>query len=124
MSVENRKFISLQAKPSPPPIKPFSDEWFVLKFLEGWTADDLRLAIEKDMDLEELILKHPEEAKPIRLIAEGYDPSGWSLGDILYWFSVRRPDLYKVIVESERGVEWVKKHWMKRMKIKETLSNI
>jgi len=122
--VENRKFISLQAKPSLPPIKPFSDEWFVLKFLEGWTADDLRLAIEKDMDLEELILKHPEEAKPIKLMSEGHDPSGWSLGDILYWFSVRRPDLYKVIVESERGVEWVKKHWMKRMKIKETLSNI
>ena len=124
MNRNKQKFKSLQAKPKLGPVKLFSDEWFILNFLEGWTADDLRLAIEKNVDLEKLILEHPREAKPIRLIAEGYDPSEWTLGDVLYWFSARRPDLYRVIVESERGVEWVRKHWMKRMKIKRILSSI
>ena len=65
-----------------------------------------------------------DRSKPIKIISENYDPSEWTLGDILYWFSVRRPDLYKAIVQSERGIEWLKKHWSKRMKIKKTLSNI
>jgi len=119
-----QKFKSLQAKLNLKPVKPFSDEWFILNFLEGWTADDIKLAIEKDVDLEELILNHPKESKPIKILSENYDPSEWTLGDILYWFSVRRPDLYKAIVQSERGIEWLKKHWSKRMKIKKTLSNI
>ncbi len=124
MRSRKERFNLLKAKRSLPPVKPLSDEWFVLKFLEGWTADDIRLAIEKDVDLEELILEHPEEARPLRLTSMGHDPSGWTLGDVLYWFSVRRPDLYTAIVESERGVEWVRRHWMKRMRIRRILSSI
>jgi len=118
------RFKSLNRKPRLPPVKPLSDEWFLLQFLKDWTANDIRLAIEKDVDLEELILEHPREAKSLKLMAESHDPSAWTLGDILYWFSVRRPDLYRAIVETEKGLEWLRNHWMKRMKIKRILSNI
>jgi len=62
------------------------------------------------VDLAELMLKHPREAEPLKSIAEKYDPLSVTVGDILYWFSIRRPDLYKAIVEDRKGVEWIVKN--------------
>ena len=111
------KFLPSRKRKPLKPVKSLSDEWFILQFLRNWTADDIRLAIRKNVDLAELMLKHPKEAEPIRKIAEKYDPSSVTVGDILYWFSVRRPDLYKAIVEDRRGIEWVAKNAAKLKKI-------
>jgi len=107
LELKRNKLVNSNSKLNLPPVKPLSDEWFVLQFLKNWTADDIRLAIKKNVDLAELMLKHPREAEPLKKIAEKHDPSSVTVGDILYWFSIRRPDLYKAIVEDRRGIEWV-----------------
>lgn len=91
---------------------PLSDEWFVLRFLKDWTADDVRTAIRKDVDLAQLMLRHPRESGFLRKIAGRHNPSSVTVGDVLYWLSVRRPDLYRAVVEAEggRGVEWIAKN--------------
>lgn len=94
-----------------------SDEWFILQFLKNWTANDIRLAIRKNVDLAELMLKHPREVEPLKKIAEKHDPSSVTVGDILYWFSIRRPDLYKAIVADRKGVEWIAKNVSELKKI-------
>ena len=104
-------------------VKTFTDEWFLLKFLQDWTGDDINLAIDRDIDLQELIVGHPDEASPIATISRGYDPEGWSIKEVLGWFKDRRPDMYETIIENVKGVNWVKKHWVKRMGIKKTLSS-
>lgn len=74
------------------------------------------------MDLEELILGHRAEASPISAMASRYDPEPWSVDDILFWFSVRRPDLHVAFVEDKKGAEWIRKHWKRRMGIKSALT--
>lgn len=116
--VNHQKF--LNKKLVLPQVKSLSDEWAVLQFLKDWRASDIELAVRKDVDLEELILGYPNESKPIGLIAFGYDPSPWTIKEILYWFSIRRPDLYPVLATKD-GHKWIDKHWRKRMRIKKTL---
>lgn len=94
-----------------------------MKFLSEWTADDIRLAIKKDVDLEKIIIRNRDKAKPLGSFVDLFNPE-WKLGDLLYWFSMRRPDLYKALVESEEGIRWLSKNWKKRMRIKKILSNI
>lgn len=93
-------------------VKPLSEEWFILKFLKRWIADDIRIAIKKDVDLAELFLNNPLESAPFRAMANRNKDlvSSGNVGDVLYWFSVRRPDLYNVIVESEDGINWLTKN--------------
>jgi len=109
--------VNSNSKLALPPVRILSDEWFVLQFLKNWTADDIRLAIKKNVDLAELMLKHPREAEPLKKIAEKYDSSSVTVGDILYWFSVRRPDLYKAITESERAIRWIQKNFSSLRKV-------
>jgi len=96
-------------------VKPFSDEWFLLQFLKNWTPDDIRLAIRKNIDLAELMLKHPEKSRPFMNLACKHREAASEVtaGDILVWFSIRRPDLYKAIVEDEAGIKWVIKNTSK-----------
>jgi len=70
-----------------------------------------------------LILKHPDKAKPLGSFTDLFNPE-WTVGDILYWFSIRRPDLYKALVESEESIKWLTNHWKKRRRIKKILSTI
>lgn len=113
--MDSRNPLSLLRQGRLPPVKPFSDEWFLLQFLKNWTPDDIRLAIRKNIDLAELMLKHPEKSRPFMNLACKHREAASEVtaGDILVWFSIRRPDLYKAIVEDEAGIKWVIKNTSK-----------
>jgi len=80
---------------SQPRVEPLTLEWAALKFLEPWTADDLRLAVEKDVRvdlapfwpfLEDAVVQH-----------------------LVGWFKAYRPDLASVL-ETEEGRAWLKRN--------------
>lgn len=99
-----------------PLVKTFSDEWAILRFLKRWTPEDMRRAIDGDVDLAELM---PGNWAKVRLIsgivernreaAQGY----LSPENVLYWFSVRRPDLYFEIIRNPAGRLWLTNNFIK-----------
>jgi len=101
-------------------VKPLTAEWLALQFLKYWTVEDIQIAIEKKIDLQELIVDNPDEAIPLSGSARLFDLS-WTVGDILFWFSQRRPDLYNALA-TEEGIQWIINHHLQRDKIKETLT--
>ena len=88
-------------------MKTLSDEWFILQFLKRWTPEHIRRAVEEDVDLAELAMKHRVVSTPLLKLASKYNHTSVSVGDVLYWLSLRRPDLYSALVADEKGVEWL-----------------
>jgi len=117
--VSRLKLLPQGKKPAHRKVRFLSEEWFFLKFLERWTADDIRKAIASNIDLAELIEKYPLHAKPFKIIAKRHKDKHElvNTGSVLYWFSIHRPDIYKAIVESEKGVEWIARNIEKLKKI-------
>ena len=93
-----------------PKITSFSDEWAILRLLKRWTPDDIKRAIDEDVDLADLLLQHWAGTGLVRMIAQR---NRGRVGDylypenILYWFSIRRPDLHSEIVKNPRGKSWL-----------------
>jgi hypothetical protein len=80
---------------SPPKVEPLTPEWAALKFLEPWTADDLRLAIEKDVRV---------DLAPFWPFVEDT-----VVQYLVGWFKTYRPDLASVL-ETEEGRAWLKRN--------------
>lgn len=107
----------IQAKPALtsdqqlPPLKQFSDEWFITKWLEDWTGNDVRLAIDRQINLVDLILDNPEESSKIvnmvKGIARKYDSNMATVTNILTWFGERRSDIYQALTERKEGIIWL-----------------
>lgn len=94
-----------------PPLKQFSDEWFITKWLEDWTGNDVRLAIDKHINLVDLILDNPEDSSQIVNMVKGmarkYDSTMATVTNILTWFGERRPDIYQALTERKEGIIWL-----------------
>jgi len=78
---------------APPPLKAYSPEWFLDKYLAAWTSEDIHTAIKKNFkwDLSnwrDAIIDHV---------------TGWFLD----WAKTHRPDLYGSLSSTE-GREWLK----------------
>lgn len=78
----------------------YTPEWFLLKYLDPWAAEDMQLAIRKDFH--------------------------WDLGDwgnsvvsyvtdqVLNWIKTYRIDLYNVLCTTE-GKAWLRRNILKMM---------
>jgi hypothetical protein len=78
----------------PPQIKPLTPEWAAKNFFADWTAEDLRLAIKKDVDIDLTLF---------------LDYVANEVGEALQkWFTEKlgRPDLGEVF-KSEEARKWV-----------------
>lgn len=87
----NSKWIPLEA---PPQIKPLTPEWAAKNFFADWSAEDLRLAIKKDVDIDLTLF---------------LDYVANEVGEALQkWFTEKlgRPDLGEVF-KSEEARKWV-----------------
>ncbi len=105
-----------QKRSSLPLVKTFSDEWAILQFLKRWTPQDIRKAIDGDVDLAALMLGNWTQAKIVSTLAKRNSKNidGYlSAGNVLYWFSVRRPDLYQEITRDARGPEYINRNFDK-----------
>jgi len=100
--------IPVTQTPSLPPLQPFSDEWFIVRFLEPWTAEDIRYAIDNNINLWDLVTENPEASKGLLDIASKYDASEVGVKDIQFWFMVRLPHLYRALVERQEGILWLR----------------
>jgi hypothetical protein len=81
------------ASPIQPKVRPFSPEWFALKYLKNWTPEDVELAIKKGIQLDlGPLWSHIEDA---------------IFQELLGWFRLRRPDIAAVL-ETPEGERWVK----------------
>lgn len=99
-----------------PKITAFSDEWAILKLLKRWTPQDIKRAIDEDVDLADLLLRHWAGTGFLRTIARRNSyavENVLSPDTILYWFSCRRPDLHAEIVGNPRGVPWLIRNFAK-----------
>lgn len=96
------------------PVIPFSDEWFIIKFMEVWSVEHLEQAIRQDVDLWELVSGNPQGANHLVSIASNYDSSSVKLNHILMWFSIREEvrHLYPVLITPE-GMRWLTKNMLK-----------
>jgi len=101
-------------------VEPLSAEWTLLQFLKDWRAEDIDLAVRNGVDLRKLIVENPDEARKIGGLASLFNPE-WTVVDILYWFAVRRPDLYERLARED-GIEWIKSQWTHRESIKQDLT--
>ena len=102
------------------PVESLSAEWILLQFLKDWRAEDIDLAVKNGVDLRKLIVENPDEAQKIGGLAQLFNPE-WTVVDILYWFAVRRPDLYERLARED-GIEWIKSQWSHREGIKQDLT--
>lgn len=103
-----------------PRVESLSSEWMLLQFLKDWRAEDIDLAVKNGVDLRKLIVENPDEAQKIGGLAQLFNPE-WTVVDILYWFAVRRPDLYERLAKED-GVIWVQNQWKRRENIKQDLT--
>lgn len=78
---------------TPTQVQPLTPEWMALQFLSDWTAQDIELAIKKNLEI---------DLGPFWSYVEGI-----VIKEVLNWFSIHRPDLHKVLA-TERGIEWLK----------------
>jgi len=79
---------------APPQVKPLTPEWAAKNFFEDWTAEDLRLAIKKDVDID---------------LSLFLDYVANEVGEALQkWFTEKlgRPDLGEVF-KTEEARRWV-----------------
>jgi len=76
-------------------LEPFSPQWFLFKFLEHWTPEDLEVAIKKDVQVDLSFLGD--------YIIDAV------VNEVLKWFKEYRPDLHKVLATDE-GVSWLKRN--------------
>jgi len=84
--------------PLAPKPEPFTTDWMVLQLLNEWTSEDIKIAIERDIDLDiRLIISLVEDLVLERTVEE-----------VLKWFHAYRPDLYAVLATKD-GIEWLKR---------------
>ena len=76
-------------------LEPFSPQWFLFKFLEEWTPEDLEKAIKKDVKVDLSFLGD--------YIIDAV------VNEVLKWFREYRPDLHKVLATDE-GIAWLKRN--------------
>ena len=93
MNKEDRRKQSDWVVIKPSDVKPLTPEWFALKFLTDWTADDIRLAIKKNIVI---------DMTPFWGYVEDL-----IVNNILEWFKKYRPDLYDAL-NTEEGVGWLR----------------
>jgi len=108
--------------PSPnvrlPPVKIFSAEWGLIKYLEGWRPDTIRYAIRNNTNLVELLREYENDyatgwlVKLVRGNAgelQNYlDPTY-----VLVWFSERLPRLHEAIVSEQGGEAWIQENFQR-----------
>jgi len=75
--------------------EPFTPQWFLFNFLKEWTSEDLKIAIEKDVQVDLSFLGD----YIIDIIID----------EVLKWFKEHRYDLYEVL-NTKRGIEWLRKN--------------
>lgn len=95
-----------------PPLKTFSDEWFLYKFTEDWTAEDIRYAIDNDLRLDEMLLENAVIRAMLQRVArkkpnENILINFLDLENLLFWFSERRPDLYAELTYDQISRDWL-----------------
>lgn len=99
-----------------PPVKVFSAEWAIIKYLEGWRPDDIRIAIRNKTDLVALLRQYEYSTGWLVRLVRG------NVGDlqnyleptyILLWFRERLPSLHEAIVSEQGGEAWLQENFQR-----------
>ena len=92
MVVEESSKPNNQASSEP---EPYTPQWFLFNFLKAWTPEDLKAAIEKNVQVDLSVFGDYVVDMVVR--------------EVLNWFKQYRPDLYQVL-STDEGIAWLKKN--------------
>lgn len=87
-------------------------EKIILNLIKDFKKVDLEFAIRRSISLADLILKYqPYLISLAKFIYPMYSKNGNLLTyqNVLKWLKKVRPDLYEVIIASEKGKNWLRK---------------